>query len=59
MIGLKFFFRHCIRFKQESSFRVGNRSFRKGLDFAPIQKKVNELKLKRDFQEFCKCMRIN
>lgn len=31
---------------------------KKGLDFAPIQKKINEPDLRRDFQEFCRRMRI-
>ena len=30
----------------------------KGLDFAPIQKKVNEPELRKDFDEFCRRMRI-
>ena len=30
----------------------------KGLDFAPFQRKVNEPELRRDFQEFCRRMRI-
>ena len=30
----------------------------KGLDFAPIQRKVNEPELRRDFEEFCRKMRI-
>ena len=30
----------------------------KGLDFAPFQRKVNELELRRDSEGFCKCMRI-
>ena len=30
----------------------------KGLDFAPIQRKINEPKLKKDFDEFCRRMRI-
>ena len=31
----------------------------KDLDCAPIQNKINELKLKQDFQEFCRKMRLN
>ena len=31
----------------------------KGLDFAPFQRKVNEPELRRDFEEFCRRMRIN
>ena len=30
----------------------------KGLDFAPIQNKVNEPELRKDFDEFCWRMRI-
>ena len=30
----------------------------KGLNFAPIQKKVNEPELRKDFDEFCRRMRI-
>ena len=30
----------------------------KGLDFAPIQRKINELQLRSDFWEFCRRMRI-
>ena len=30
----------------------------KGLDFASIQRKVNEPELRRDFEEFCRKMRI-
>ena len=30
----------------------------KGLDFAPIQNKVNEPELRKDFDEFCRQMRI-
>ena len=30
----------------------------KGLDFAPIQNKVNEPELRKDFDEFCRRMRI-
>ena len=29
----------------------------KGLDFAPIQRKINEPELRKDFEEFCRCMR--
>ena len=31
----------------------------KGLDFAPIQRKINELELRKDFNEFYRRMRIN
>ena len=30
----------------------------KGLDFAPIQRKINEPELRRDFNEFCRRMRL-
>ena len=30
----------------------------KGLDFAPIQNKINEPELRKDFEEFCRRMRI-
>ena len=30
----------------------------KGLDYAPVQRKINEPELKSDFEEFCRCMRI-
>ena len=30
----------------------------KGLDFAPIQRKINETELRKDFGEFCRRMRI-
>ena len=30
----------------------------KGLDFAPIQRKLNESELQRDFKDFCCCMRL-
>ena len=31
----------------------------KGLDFAPIQNKINQPELRKDFEEFCRRMRIN
>ena len=31
---------------------------RKGLDFSPIQNKINVPELRKDFQEFCGRMRI-
>ena len=34
------------------------RVLEKGLDFAPIQRKFNEPELRRDFEEFCRKMRI-
>ena len=30
----------------------------KGLDFAPVQNKINEPELRRDFEQFCRHMRI-
>ena len=30
----------------------------KGLDFAPLQRKINEPELKQDFKGFCKSMRL-
>ena len=30
----------------------------KGLDFAPIQRKIDEPELRDDFQEFCRRMRV-
>ena len=30
----------------------------KGLDFAPIQNKINQPELRKDFEEFCRRMRI-
>ena len=32
--------------------------FEKGLDYAPIQNKINEPELRRDFEEFCRRMRL-
>ena len=29
----------------------------KGLDFAPIQRKSNKAELRKDFEEFCRCMK--
>ena len=34
------------------------RILEKGLDYAPIQRKINEPELKSDFEEFCRSMRI-
>ena len=31
----------------------------KGLDFAPIQRKVNEPELRQDFENFCRCIKID
>ena len=32
--------------------------FEKGLGYAPMQSKINELKLRNDFEEFCRKMRL-
>ena len=37
--------------KVQSNTRI--RILEKGRNFAPIQNKINELKLRRNFQEFC------
>ena len=42
------------RVLSESEIKV----LEKGLEFAPFQRKVNEPELRRDFQEFCRRMRI-
>ena len=42
------------RVLSESEIKV----LEKGLDFAPFQRKVNEPKLRKDFEEFCRRMRI-
>ena len=42
------------RVLSESEIKV----LEKGLDFAPFQMKVNEPEFRRDFQEFCRHMRI-
>ena len=34
-----------------------NKFFEKGLDFAPIQNKINQPELRKDFEEFCRRMR--
>ena len=34
------------------------RILEKGLDFAPIQNKINEPELRRDFKEFCRRIRL-
>ena len=34
------------------------KALEKGLDFAPIQRKVNEPELRQDFENFCRRMRI-
>ena len=34
------------------------KSLEKGLDFAPIQRKINEPELRKNFEEFCRSMKI-
>ena len=34
------------------------RLLEKDFDFAPIQNKLNEPELRRDFKEFCRCIRL-
>ena len=53
-------------FVQETIFDLSHRVLtdteikvlEKGLDFAPIQRKINEPELRRDFNEFCRRMRL-
>ena len=53
-------------FCSETIFNLSNRVLtdteikvlEKGLDFAPIQKKLNEPELRSDFNEFCRRMRL-
>ena len=35
-----------------------NKVLEKGLDYAPIQKKINQPELRKDFEEFCSRMRL-
>ena len=52
-------------FCSDTVFNLGNRVLseeeikvlEKGFDFAPIQRKINEPELCKDFEEFCRCMR--
>ena len=37
---------------------TGTNILEKGLDFAPIQNKINEPELRKDFEEFSRRMRI-
>ena len=54
-------------FWSETIFNLSNRLLidteikvlEKGLDFAPIQKKINEPELTSDFNKFCRRMRLN
>ena len=53
-------------FCSDTVFNLSNRvlsdseikELEKGLDFAPIQRKINEPELRKDFEEFCRRMRI-
>ena len=37
---------------------IGIKILEKGLDYAPIQNKINEPEVKQDFEEFCRKMRL-
>ena len=53
--------RLCGYFCSETIFNLCHRVLTvlgKGLDFAPIQRKINEPELRRDFNEFCRRMRL-
>ena len=58
--------RLCGYFCSETIFNLSHRVLTdaeikvlgKGLDFAPIQRKINEPELRRDFNEFCRRMRL-
>ena len=53
------------QFCSDTVFNLSNRDLseneikvlKKGLDFPPIQRKINEPELRKDFEEFCRCMR--
>ena len=47
-------------FFSDTVFNLSNRIevLEKGLNFASNQRKINEFKLKKDFHEFCRRMRI-
>ena len=45
-------------FCSDTVFNLSNKVLTEGLDFAPIQRKVNEPELRQDFENFCRCMRI-
>ena len=53
-------------FCSETVFNLSNRALseaeikvsEKGLDYAPIQNKINEPELMNDFNEFCRKMRL-
>ena len=40
------------------TYKIKLKVLEKGLDFAPIQKKINESELRKNFEEFCRRMRI-
>ena len=40
------------------NFNVEKNILEKGLDFAHIQNKINQPELRKDFQEFCRRMRV-
>ena len=54
------------QFSSETIFNLSHRVLtdaeikilEKGLDFAPLQRKINEPELKQDFQHICKSMRL-
>ena len=50
-------FRHCFQFKKKGVNR-NRKILEKGLDYAPIQNKINEPELKQDFEEICRKMRL-
>ena len=60
MIGLKAIFAKT----QSSTLVTGHflilklNYSKKGLDFVPIQQRINEPELRKDFNEFCRRMRI-
>ena len=44
-------------FCSDCVFNLSNRVLSENLDFAPIQQKINESELRKDFEEFCGRMR--
>ena len=59
--------RLCGYFCSETIFNLSHRVLtdteikvlERGLDFLPIQRKINESELRPDFNEFCRRMRLN
>ena len=51
-----FLFGDHFQLKPPSVNRYRDKSFREGFRFCPIQLKINELELRRDFNEFCRRM---